>query len=283
VHGGTEHLIFRRYRMKRLLHLFPTKWWEMGTLFCVGVLPALLVLFFLRGGQANGQSSPPEDWIAPAVEVTQLPVDEKGVIPVEIVKAKAFFKSSNEIQEILAVVKNNTDKTILATSLEISFTTEADGVKAVSSTFLTGDSFIHPDIYQSGKIKPFAPGDVRVLESAARSYPANTLVKGLAVKFDYVEFSDGTTAGPDKDGSRILNQTRTGASKYKSWLEQKYINNGRSASTLLSAVESGEGPTGSDLPEYQRHGARAYQMHILETYKLRGAEEAVKNLNSVNR
>jgi hypothetical protein len=261
--------------MKRLLRLFPMKWWEMGTLLCVGVLPAIMLFFFLRGRAAT-QDATPQNWQVPAVEVTQLPM-ENDSIPVEINRAKAHFKSPSEIDEIIAVVKNNTDKTILATSLQITITTETDGVRSTKISFLTTDSFIHQDIQRANKIKPFLAKDVQVLESAATTYPIGTLIRNVAVKLDYVEFSDGTTAGPDKDGSRIIGQTRSGAAKYKAWLEQQYVNGGRSTSAVLSAVDANDFPSGLELSGYQTHGAIAYKQYLRDAYKLQGADEMMKN------
>jgi hypothetical protein len=262
--------------MKNYLRSLP-KWWEMGTLFCVGVLPALLLFSFLRG-RASSQNAPPQDWQAPAVEVTQLPV-ENGVVPVEINRAKAHFKSPSEIDEIIAVVRNNTNKTILATSLRIAYITETDGVKSTKVSFLTTDSFIHQDIQRANKIKPFAAGDVQVLESAATTYPVGTVFRNIAVRLDYVEFGDGTTAGANESGGKIVSQTRSGAAKYKAWLEQQYLNSGRSASTVMAAIDANDFPLGLDLSGYQRHGAIAYQQYLRDEYKIHGADEVMKNFN----
>ena len=257
--------------MKNYLRSLP-KWWEVGTLLGVGVLPAAILFFFLRGQAA----ATPQDWQAPAVEAIQLP-PENGVVPVEINRAKAHFKSPSEIDEIIAVVKNNTDKTILATSLQIAITTETDGVKSTKVNFLTTDSFIHQDIQHANKIKPFLARDVQVLESAATTYPTGTVVRNIAVKLDYVEFNDGTTAGPNDSGGKIVYQTRTGAAKYKGWLEQKYVNGGRSASAVISAVETDDFASDLELNGYQRHGAIAYKQFLRDSYKVQGADGVMKN------
>src|SRR5262245_38280033 len=83
----TSGQIFKEViEMKNYLRSHP-KWWEVGTLLCVGVLPALLLFSFLRG-RASSQTAPPQDWQAPVIEVKQLPAGENGVIPVEILRAK---------------------------------------------------------------------------------------------------------------------------------------------------------------------------------------------------
>jgi hypothetical protein len=46
--------------MKNYLRSLP-KWWEVGTLLCVGVLPAIILFFFLRG-QASTPRRPNAEW-----------------------------------------------------------------------------------------------------------------------------------------------------------------------------------------------------------------------------
>src|SRR5574341_2571312 len=89
----------RRHRVKKLLRLYP-KWWEAGALLCVGVLPALLLSLLLGGqrGSVYFSSQELKDWQHPAVEVAQLP-SQDSVVPVEIIRAKAHFKSPNEIDD----------------------------------------------------------------------------------------------------------------------------------------------------------------------------------------
>ena len=262
--------------MRKLQCLF-LKWWKTSALFAVCVSP--IPLFFLLAGQRN-QAVPPEqkstNWQSPSVQVLQLP-PEDGIIPVEIRRAKAHFNSPNEIEDFTLVIKNNIDKNISAISVRITITAESEGEKFVKTNFLSFDYFIHQDIVSANKIKPFLAKDVEVLESASMTFSHTSVIKAIAVKIDYVEFSDGMSLEVNKDGGHIIRQMRIGAAKYKAWLTEKYRQSGRSITSIISSLDDSSPSTDLKLgSDYQNHGARAYQKYLKDIYIGSGADAVMK-------
>lgn len=220
------------------------------------------------------------------IEGLQLPViakqlpAENGVIPVELQCGKAQLTAPSELKTFSCVVKNNTNKNIIALSAAYTVIFENNGKEYPDTGFLTIETFIHPDFYKAHIHKAIPPGGERVLQPAGPTdYEAN-VIKGVKLEIDYVEFEDKTTLGPNENGSRIITGIREGAAKYKEWLVQKYIENGRSISAVVSLLQASDVPNEFGFKDTNhRQGVKIYRNHIRDVYKAHGAAELEKYLN----
>jgi len=96
-----------------------------------------------------------------------------------------------------------------------------------------------------------------------------------------VEFEDGTSMGPDVEGSKLIKDFRAGAVKYKSWLVKE--SKQKSIDTLIQSAPSDEE---LQKPEIglnnitQKEGARRYGIALQKLYKQRGPMEVQKYLST---
>lgn len=85
--------------------------------------------------------------------------------------------------------------------------------------------------------------------------------------------------GPNKEGSRIINDLREGAVKYKSWLAREAKR--KSIDSVIQSLKSDE-----ELPEIgfsnftQKEGARRYGMRLRKLYNNRGPTEVQRYLST---
>ncbi|MCW5967543.1 MAG: hypothetical protein KIT57_03450 [Blastocatellales bacterium] len=268
--------------MKNIFHL-RWKWWEAGFVLCAGIAPALLLSSLLR--EYGGASATPpntQNWQPPSFEVQQLfPI--RGIVPVEIIRAKSHFTAPNLMDDTTFVIKNNSDSDISAISLQIGITAEVGGTRSVKYKFLAADYFIHPDVKAANVINPFKPGDTKVLEGTTVSYPIGTFLTRITVKIGYVEFSDGDTLGSQNEGGGVISEIRTGAMNYKAWLKDKYDHSNRSENVLVVTLESTEEPEDLIIETgYERHGARAYHKYMRDLLKSNGLGEILRRFKNGN-
>ena len=215
------------------------------------------------------------------ITALQLP-PESDLIPVEIRDEKAEFNSPSEVGGLSFTIKNNTNKNIEALTVIYSliYVSQKDGKEYSDPNYLTINSLVHPDVTQAHDMKPIAPGEERpVVKDGVMGYE-NALLKGLEIKIDYVEFEDKSTAGADTAGSRIINTMREGAAEYKSWLVQQYKKSGDSLNAVVPILQSRDIPSELNFNDmYLKEGARIYRKHMLDVYKMHGADELRKYLS----
>jgi hypothetical protein len=222
------------------------------------------------------------------VTTNQLEPDN-SVIPVELKCEAAELSAPNTLEKLSCLIRNNTNKYITAATMNISITLEKEGKPSIDSSFLTIETFVHPDFREEHKNNLIPPGGERHIEDIQTSYD-NAVVKGVTVRIDYVEFADDAARlGPNHAGSRIISNIREGAAKYKDWLIQKYIQSGRSINSITILLEKGQLP----LDELgikngdQQQGVVFYRNYARKTYETKGAEGLIKYLKqtstSVNR
>ena len=90
--------------------------------------------------------------------------------------------------------------------------------------------------------------------------------------------------GPDEQGSRIINDFREGAVKYKSWLARE--SKQKSIETIIQSVEREEG---LELPELglnnisQKEGARRYAISLRKIYRKGGPTEVQRYFSTTPR
>lgn len=212
----------------------------------------------------------------------QLP-SGKGVIPVELRCGNAELSAPNAIEKLPCVIKNNTDKYISAATVTISITLEEKGRTYSGSSFLTFDTFIHPDFREEHKNNLIAPKEEYSLQSLSESYD-DAIVKGVIAQVDYVEFADNTALGSNQAGSRIIANIRAGAAKYRDWLVEKYNRSGKSMNAIAPLLEKDQ-PLAEELGIQngdQQQGAIIYRNFARKTYEAKGTEGLSKYLKQTS-
>lgn len=205
------------------------------------------------------------------ISAKQLPA-EKGVIPVELKCGAAELSAPDTLEKISCSIKNNTNKSISAATVNITVMVEAGGKLSADSSYLTFETFLHPDFREGRSENLIAPGE----ESPVRDLPAtyyNSIIKGVGIQVDYVEFADKTTLGPNQAGARIVADIREGAAKYKNWLIKEYNRGKRSIDTIAPLLEKSQTlpqELGIETGE-QQQGALMYRNFALKIYKVKGA------------
>ena len=170
---------------------------------------------------------------------------------------------------------------ITAANAIYSIVLEQNGSLSRNTVSSTVDALIHPDFSATSKL--IGPGNESALGPPGPiSYSGGAIVQSVEISIDFVEFENGATLGPDKEGSRIINAMRGGAAKYREWLKLRYIMGGRSAAAISSAVEIDQSLS-SELQfadPNEEQGAIAYRSRLRKLVKTRGAGEAKKLLDS---
>jgi len=250
------------------------------------IMVAFIYCLWLVSGTANSENFAASNDPAAAQAKISIPVVSNqldlvdGVIPVELKCENAELSAPNALEKLSCVIKNNTNEPISAGAVYTSIIVEKDGMRNVSSSYGTFDTFIHPDFREDHKNNLILPrGEYRYGDLPV-SYDNGAVIKEIIVKLDYIEFADNTTLGTDQAGSRIITDARKGAAKYKNWLAHKYKESGESLEAIVALFENNQ-----PLPEElqfqtgpEEHGARTYRNYALRTYKSKGADGLVKVL-----
>lgn len=244
---------------------------------CILFVLATCLWFF--SSKATSRSQHPEQFESQIpVTVSQLQQD-KGVIPVELKCENAELSAPDTIKKLSCLIKNNTNKYISAATINILINLEKEGKPSLDSSFLTIETFMHPDFHEEHKNNLIPPGGESHVEDLQTRYD-NAVLKGVTVQIDYVEFSNATPLGPNRAGSRIISNIREGAAKYKDWLVQKYIQNGRSINAIIPLLDKSQ-PLPSELDIQngdQQEGLIIYRNYARKTYEAKGAEGLIKYL-----
>lgn len=214
----------------------------------------------------------------------QLPITVKQLEPennnnVELLCGTASVTPPNILNEFQCTLRNNTQKSITGANIIYSTVLEEAGRETKDSRNHILTTYIHPDFY--AKEKNILPGASTSFRPAGVFTYYKAVIKGVEAYIDYVEFEDNTSMGPNEDGSRIINDLRTGAVKYKDWLAKE--SKQKSIDTLLRSPHSDEG---LQLPEIglnniaQKEGARRYRIKLGKLYKNRGPAEVQRYLST---
>lgn len=202
-----------------------------------------------------------------------------GVIPVELKCENAELSAPNALENLPCAIKNNTNNYITAVTVAISLVLDKEGTTSTDSSFLTIETFVHPDFREEHKNNLIPPRGERPIQDLPVSYD-NAVIKGVMIQVDYVEFADNTTLGPNHAGSRIITDIRQGAAKYKNWLVQKYKQNGKSIDAIVPLLEPSQ-PFSEELGISngdQQEGARIYRNYARRSYEAKGPEALTKHL-----
>jgi hypothetical protein len=173
-------------------------------LYILCTLVACLWLFASSANSTISKSQGTQQFERSLPVVTDHLQADNGVILVELRCEAAELSAPNALEKLSCVIKNNTPSYISAGALYTSITLEKDGKPLVVSTFDTFDTFLHPDFREDHKNNLIAPRKEYRLNDLPTSYGEDTVIKGIAVKIDYIEFADNSLLGNSRGGSRII-------------------------------------------------------------------------------
>lgn len=253
---------------------------RLRTTICIGLVVLVSAAVIATTGlkvKSNQPAKQTEDLQLPIV-AKQLP-SENGVIPVELKCGTAHLIPPGRLEEFSCILKNNTNKNILATNVAYSVIFESDGKEAADTRFHTIDTFVHPDFYEANK--SIQPGGESIIGPPGPSFYADSVIKRIEISVEYVEFEDKTTLGPNEKGAQIIADIREGAAKYRNWLAQKYDENGRSTKAITTLLQQDQ-PLPNELGfknSYQEQGARAYRTRLRHIQETLGAAQIERYLS----
>ena len=221
-----------------------------------------------------------QDQFIPVVITDQLPARD-GVIPVYLFCGQARLSKPNQLDEFHCAFKNHTNQNITAANIIYSIVIDRNGSTIKDSMNSTVTALVHPDFRATSKL--IGPGeDCAVGPPGPISYTSGAVIKGVEISIDYVEFEDGMSLGPDKEGSRIIKAMRTGARKYRTWLKLRYKDPGESVAAMASDLER-EKPLPAELEfadASKQLGANEYRRRLQKIFQTKGASETRRLLDS---
>ena len=243
-----------------------------------------LLVFFGVAGAGSIAFQKPSNEDRNQVGLQQLPITVKQLQPginnsVELVCGTASVTPPNILNGFECTLKNNTQQSITAANIIYSTVLEENGLETRDSRNQILLTYFHPDFYE--KQKNIMPGGTNSLRPGGVFTYYNAVIKGIEVYLDYVEFEDGTSMGPDVEGSKLIKDFRAGAVKYKNWLAKE--SKQKSIDTLIQATQSDEE---FQKPEIglnnitQKEGARRYGIALRKLYKQHGPTEVQKYLST---
>ncbi len=214
--------------------------------------------------------------ITPAVKPLRA---ANGAIVADLRCGEVLLTTAGRVENLSCTLKNNTDKRILAANVKYSIILEAGGKKFTDTRLHTLDAYIHPDFYEVNKA--ILPGGERIVESPGPMFYEDSIVKGIEVEVDYVEFEDKTTLGDSEKAAQTIADIRSGAAKCKAWLSRKYTEHGKSAEALTHLLTQNLPGPGELVVtgQHEEQGARAYRTRLRRIAETRGASEIHKYLN----
>jgi hypothetical protein len=213
------------------------------------------------------------------VSVQDLPSDT-NISPVTLRCDNARLSAPNQIEKLSCVLKNNTDRPIVAGTIVVNVMVEQNGAIETISNYDSFDRLLHPDVHSERAPNFIPPQGEYVMDQLPTSY-AGAVVKEISESIDYIEFAKGPPIGPNVAGSRIINDVRQGAAKYKAWLVREYHRKGESAQAILEILNNGNVVAQPDLDlqdSDQNTGANLFRKFLLRTYASKGEAELVKHI-----
>ena len=213
------------------------------------------------------------------VEIDQLQ-PENGMIPVVLRCEDAELSAPGSLKKLSCVIRNATNKYIVAAAISISINIEEGGRQSTDYGYLAIETFVHPDFHEEHRKNLIPPGGERNVQDLPTDYE-NAQIKRITVRIDFVEFSDhAATLGPNRAGARIISNIRKGAAKYKEWLVQQYNKNGKSLDAIASLLEKSQSISNEVCIENgdEEQGAIFYRNFARKSYHANGAKSLNKYL-----
>lgn len=215
------------------------------------------------------------------VPVTIRPGDADSY-PVVLRCDDAELSAPNSIKKLSCLLKNNSNRTIIAGTVSIWVTVQQQRSTEIVSSYDSFDTFLHADFHNDHKTNAIPPGGEYRLDQLSTDY-GDGVVTQISEAIDYIEFAEGAPIGATSRGSQIVADTRKGAVKYKIWLVQEYRRNKLSAESLIELLNSSAAlPADTELQtvDAQRQGANMLRKYFLRVYASEGAAGVVKRINN---
>jgi hypothetical protein len=193
----------------------------------------------------------------------------------------AELSAPNYIKKLSCVLKNNSNRTLIAGTVSIWVSVEHRGNTELVSTYDSFDTFLHADFHKDHQMNAIPPGGEYRLEQLSTDY-GEGVVKQVSEAIDYIEFAEGPPIGPDSRGSQLVSDLRKGAVKYKTWLVQEYRRNQMSADSVVELLNNGAAlPPDTELQNAnaQKQGANMLRKYFLRVYASEGARGLMKRIN----
>jgi hypothetical protein len=213
------------------------------------------------------------------VTVKQLAIED-GVVPVELRCDNARLSAPNSIEKLSCVLKNNSNRSIIAGTISILVTVEHEGTMEIVSTYDSFDTFLQSDFHIDHPTNSIPPGGEYRLDQLSASY-GDAVVKEISESIDYIEFRERKPVGPNVAGSRIISDVREGAAKYKSWLVREHRRNPTALDRTVEILNNSEAvsPTEIDFQNpNERQGADMLRKYLLRVYRSQGVNGLIRYL-----
>jgi hypothetical protein len=218
-------------------------------------------------------------------EPTEVPVivkpfrAAKAAVAADLRCDTAYVTQPGTLQKFSCTLKNSSNKEIVAAAVEYSIILESNGEKVTDTRVHTLVTSLDKDLTGPGKFIP--AGGESIVGPPGPMFYANSVIKGIEVKVDYLEFLDNTTLADTDKGSKIIANVRAGAAKYRSWVFKKYKQKGESIDALSELLRGGDLPNATELNLNidEEDGARAYRTLLRHAIETRGAAEVRKILS----
>lgn len=234
-------------------------------------LSIISIIFFPMSKAQQKQSFVPTE-----IPVFITPMKVNGaMVPVEIQCEPVFIEKSDTLERFSCILVNKTDKSIRASSIRYSLLVDTGEQRARIDRLDTGDTYVHPDL--SNVKRQTEPGGRLFIMAPGPIVQQDSVIKALELEPVYIEFSDGTTAGTNKEAEELIANLRKGAAQYKEILRQDYLRSGKSARGFLRHLENESLPELEGFSFAQRTGAKVYKEFFLQEYK-KDRISAVRNL-----
>lgn len=240
-----------------------------------------LLSIFLWSFSHRAASTPSRQAQVMEVVARQLP-QRDGLIPVELTCGFATLSAPNIVNNFSCELKNNSNRNIKAANVIYTIQYEENGISKATSYNSTIDTRLHPDSANTARM--IGPGEKSssVGPPGQVSSGSSTIIKGIEIAIDFVEFEDSSVLGPDREGSNIINSMRVGAKKYQTWLRSEYERNRHSVDAILPSLND-DGDIPSSLKttnSYEELGANAYRSRLRRMHRTKGKAEVEKILRS---
>lgn len=196
----------------------------------------------------------------------------KGGITADLRCDTPYVVPPGTLQKFSCTFKNSTNKEIVAAAVEYSIILDSDGERVTDTRVHALVTSFDKNLTGPGKLIP--PGGESIVGPPGPMFYANSVIKGIEVKVDYLEFVDNTTLADSDRGSNIIANIRAGAAKYKNWLVKKYKEAGESMDAL-SGLLRGDLPNATEvnLKLDEEDGVRAYRSLLRRVLETQGAGE----------
>jgi hypothetical protein len=250
--------------------MWKSNWVKMLTRLCMlTVLGASLWWQFSGRAKDLDPQNPKGAQNSISISTSQLPTVD-GVVPVNLRCQIQNYLEPTDGKALRCIVKNNFNCAVTAFSLAYGITYEVNGKKSTDSSSLTTDALIHPDFHDSNFSKFTQPGAERDIQTIPVIAAPMSNIQ-ITVGIDYVEFDNGTTFGPNANGSRSIAQIREGAAKYKAWLKRNYLARGNSMDAVKGLLDqTSTVATDLGIPDELEVGAQEYRRNARQVFNFRG-------------